>query len=344
MNKKLLIRYIEGSLTGDEKNSVEKWILSSDMNRKYFFELKSLYVLDAVANENSSPDQRHMRMADEIKGKGKTKNVMMFMWWRYAAAAVFVISLGINIFLLSGGGQDENTVEPVHMVADIPDSVSTTIYTPKGAKSRVELPDGSVVWLNSDSRITYPNRFASDRRNVLLDGEGYFSVKSDSLWPMMIRAKDVYVMVKGTEFNLRAYENESSVSTTLISGKVTVYTKNEERDDYDVTVLKPKESFVVEEIPELTERPVVVSDYKEKTAWKDGVLYFKSTPVEQVLKDLERWYGVSFVVKDPGVYDYRFTATVYEQASIDNVLDILRYCSLIDYRIDKTVVTLFLRK
>lgn len=188
-----------------------------------------------------------------------------------------------------------------------------------GVKGNVILPDGSEVILNSDSRLTCPSRFEDGKRVVELDGEGYFKVKSNRDWPMFVRTKKgVIVKVTGTEFNLSSYSNDKNLKLTLVSGKVSLMTDDQEEE----IVLKEKEEVVVS--PEgISSAGRKVADMRLNTSWKDGYLVFDNTPIEEVIKRIERWYGVVITVNNTKVMDNVFTAS-FSSESLGQVLNLLR--------------------
>lgn len=347
MDKKILVKYIEQKTNNDESRLVLDWIAKNSDNEEYFLELRELYIMTTLPS--SPPSVRQLNNLIKIKRNTKIRQ-NFYLLMKFAAIFLIFLSIGMNISTISG----KSTVEtaPISIMSkelsyltevqldSILAGFTNTIYTPKGAKSKINLPDGSEVWLNSDSKITYPIKFSEGSRVISLNGEAYFKVQSDTAAPMIVKAKDILVRVTGTEFNVRAYANEESVSTTLISGGVDVYSKRVIDGTYVVNKLRSMESFRY--IPNKIDN-ISSLDTDKKVAWKDGVLYFKSTPMQQVIKDLERWHGVEILVQDPRVADYKFTAVIHNQSMVQ-ILEMLRFCSLIDYKMDGEKVYLFIRK
>jgi ferric-dicitrate binding protein FerR (iron transport regulator) len=203
-----------------------------------------------------------------------------------------------------------------------------------GVKGVVDLPDGSRVWLNSSSSLKCPEKFDSLQRVVELDGEGYFEVVPDKEWPMYVKTYKGYgVKVTGTTFNLSSYSNDNKLIVTLISGKISVV---HEQNKSEIK-LNPAEQITItgKETPILVKK----ANIEYNTAWKKGYLLFDNTPMDEVIRKMERWYGVSFIIKDSSIFDYRFTAN-FKSESISQVLEILKLSSNIKYEIDKTRITL----
>lgn len=204
-----------------------------------------------------------------------------------------------------------------------------------GVKGKVLLPDSSEVWLNSNSILKCPAEFASEVRYVELDGEGYFKVRSNSDWPMYIKtSKGVTARILGTEFNLSSYSNDSEFKLTLVNGKVEVYSQNNKR----IGVL-PNERLVISD-KAVPARKNHLTSTDDDSAWKDGYLIFSNTPMQEVVKKLERWYGVHIILADKELSDYSFTAR-FQSESVTQVLDLLRISSNIRYRIKDKNITLY---
>jgi len=157
-----------------------------------------------------------------------------------------------------------------------------TVSTPRGGQFQVILPDGSRVWLNAASSVTYPASFRADKREVQVTGEAYFDVAKDPRKPFLVRAGDVAIAVLGTGFNISAYPDEP-IRTTLIQGVVRV------SHESNSLALKPGQQARIGQgelklIPEIDTASVV--------AWKNGDFRFRSTPIDEVMRQLSRWYDI----------------------------------------------------
>ncbi|MES3019262.1 MAG: FecR domain-containing protein [Bacteroidota bacterium] len=164
-------------------------------------------------------------------------------------------------------------------------TIYNTIETPVGGKFQLALADGSKVWLNSASSLRFPVMFTNDTREVELKGEAYFEVSKDVHRKFSVRSGNQSVEVLGTHFNINAYSDEPSITTTLIEGKVRVIELNTKESQ----ILKPGEQSKVD-------RNILVrrtADTQTEVAWKDGYFYFENAPIETVMRQLGRWYGVT---------------------------------------------------
>ena len=209
------------------------------------------------------------------------------------------------------------------------------LYVPKGAKSNIVLPDSSTVKLNSDSKIIFPHKFTGQTREVYIEGEGYFDVKSDSLRPMIVSTSNGYeIKVLGTKFNVYSYKDEPVSKTTLIEGRIDIL-----KSDKVVAQLNNGDSFVKEQVKAI--KKISDQNISNDIAWTKDILIFHSAPMADVLKKLERWHGTQFVVKNPAIYDIKLTAE-YQNESIVQILEVIKFSSGIDYSIKGNTVTLSL--
>ena len=193
---------------------------------------------------------------------------------------------------------------------DVHEVTYNTISTPQGGQYKVRLPDETEVWLNSLSSIRFPTRFTENSREVEITGEVYFQVTNQENQPFMVYSGNQYVKVLGTEFNIQAYSDESFIRTTLVEGAVRVVSENE------VVVLEPGYQVVNQEDAGLEVRKV---NTDMVTAWKNGLFQFWDTDLEEVMRQLSRWYGieVNYLTTAEGG---AFTGFISRNVTISNVL------------------------
>lgn len=191
------------------------------------------------------------------------------------------------------------------------------LITPRGGQYQITLPDGTQVWLNSASKLTYPDHFEGEKRQVELDGEAYFAV-SKGTQPFIVKSRGQEVYVLGTEFNIMAYADEHDIQTALVSGAVKV---NE-------TLLKP--GFEAHYSPEGIQ--VVQSDLQVVTAWKNGLFYFRDASLQTVMKQLQRWYDIEVTYQSDRKGD-EFNGQIPRDKPLQKVLEILKL-SGINFKMD----------
>lgn len=191
------------------------------------------------------------------------------------------------------------------------------LITPKGGQYQITLPDGTRVWLNSASKLTYPDRFEGDNRLVQLEGEAYFEVNSD-VHPFIVKSGEQEVRVLGTAFNIMAYPNESEIQTALVSGAVKV---NE-------TLLQP--GYEAHYSPAGVR--VTASDLEVVTAWKNGLFYFRDASLQTVMNQLQRWYDIEVIYQTDRKGD-EFNGKIPRDKPLKKVLEILTL-SGINFKMD----------
>lgn len=155
-----------------------------------------------------------------------------------------------------------------------------TISTPYGSEFELTLPDGTNVWLNAGSSLTYPTRFSKHQRSVQLLGEAYFDVAKSKNQPFMVEANGTHIKVLGTQFNVRAYQDEASIKTTLVSGSLLVKSKKLKPGQQAIT-FSQSENINVHDI-----------DIEEAIAWRKGYFFFADEELTTVMNTLARWYNI----------------------------------------------------
>lgn len=201
------------------------------------------------------------------------------------------------------------------------DRVFNTIRVPRGGEYYLQLPDGTRVWLNSESELTYEVSTGEGTREVQLVGEAYFEVARDECRPFQVVSKHSKIRVLGTKFNVSAYEDETDVVTTLVDGLVAVSTNK------DSLVLKPGEQARSGKSG-IDLRRVDASIY---TAWKSGVFEFEEMSLEQITRQLERWYGVTFVYFGEDVKQITFTGAASRHGDLKVILGMIERLSRVKF-------------
>lgn len=333
MDRKLLEKYIDGIASGTERKEVVEWIVESEENKREYIRLKTRAALKNLPYTLSMDSTYEERVAP----RGNKRKVTVWGVITRVAAILFFPLVLYNVLQLLN--QD---TEYEKIIATMPD---TGLFTQQealveykvntGVKGFVTLPDGSEVWLNSDSRVSFPAQFDTLNRKIRLEGEAYFKVKSNPRWPMYITCKNnVVVQVVGTEFNLTTYANDDNIKLLLVSGKLDILDPNNKR----VIKVQQNEEVTIYDLSEaIPEKgcPVIYNSI----AWKEGLLIFDNTLMSEVVKRLDRWYGVQIEVENKELLAYRFTAT-FKSESLDRVLNVLKISSDIDYQINDTLVRL----
>ena len=213
--------------------------------------------------------------------------------------------------------------------ASAPDSARLhTLRIPRGGEYRIVLSDGTRVWMNAESELVYPARFTGKQRSVTLKGEAYFEVARNTDNPFYVTIGDMEVKVLGTSFNVSAYPGEKR-HTTLVEGNVAVTWQQQE-----VSVQPGQQA--IEDEKGLQVKKVNVMNY---IGWKERRFVYKEQNLSEVLKELERWYDVQFLMADKAIGHLHLTANLPKYENIDKVLEIISYAACVKFEIkDRTVL------
>jgi len=234
------------------------------------------------------------------------------VWYITRIAAILVLPVALALFYQWGAHSSET-------------KFTQTVSTPLASRSSFELPDGSKVWLNAGSTISFPNRFGKNARVVKLIGQAYFDVKKDKI-PFKVETKSFAVKVLGTAFDVFAYPGEDA-EVTLERGKVQIETITKAVTDLD----PGQQAIINKQDGEIEKRSI---DSKAFVAWKDNRLTFVEEPLERVVLCLERWFDVSIDIEDATIKDLKVNGTI-EYETISEVLNLLQITAPINYTYDK---------
>ena len=297
--------------------------------------------MQRLSNHLSEPVLQFEDEAVEAEPAVTTSPVRKIVYWISGIAACFL--LGFLIFL--------NKPEATRNGAVAKNAVTTK----RGSKSNIELPDGTQVWLNSDSKITYNERFQGEVREVSLSGEAFFDVVRDESRPFIIHTNTLDIRVLGTSFNVRSYENEKVTETSLIQGSLEVTLRC--RPDKKI-ILKPSEKLIVQnDEAKKTESAAKSGSSKQlltlahvnfekkdssviETLWVKNKLAFDGEAFEDIALKIERWFDVKVVINDEELKTTPFSA-VFDGESLQEVLEALRISGDFRYTIDRKVVNIY---
>lgn len=217
-----------------------------------------------------------------------------------------------------GGLLSYNSSDPSNKV------LYNTLSTPKGRVYKLSLPDGSKAWLNAASSIRFPAAFSGDVRQVEVSGEVYFEVKQDKEMPFHVKVDQFTTIdVLGTEFNVNAYDNEKVLRTTLLTGSIRVQNKEQEQKGSSV-LLKPGQQAQWKNVETVQTITVVQQvDIEKVTGWKDGYFSFDDLTLEELMREVERWYDVE-VVYEKGIPAKAFFGKVSRNLSLLDFMDGLK--------------------
>lgn len=210
---------------------------------------------------------------------------------------------------------DTSAVEEVHY---------NTLRIPRGGEYSITLSDGTVVYMNSESELHYPVKFAGNERKVFLSGEAYFDVTSDKEHPFIVELKKSAVKVLGTSFDIRAYEDEDVVMTTLVRGRVAFLSGDKK------VILTPGEQGILDQTGGMEKREVDTYLY---TAWKEGVFAFRQERLEEIMKIVSRWYNVNVFWENESQKEVTFTGKMRRYDDFSKIVTMLEMTGNTEFEI-----------
>lgn len=320
-------KFLQGIATEQEMLEIEEWVLQSEENKKYFSKLYNIYAISSTIEQTNVSDIANLnRLLRLIQKKEKNNKILK---WSYIStiAACFIII--VSLFAHKRISNYKNDVN--YILSQ--NSVQLEYSTQYGTKSKIVLPDSSVVILNSGSSISFPSKFLGDTRTVEFEGEGFFTIIKDSLKPMVIVTPQGYnVKVLGTEFNLSAYRDDEDIDIMLLSGRIELETASGDI----ISNITPNQRCVINNH---STQPTI--DTPKETlpylGWKDGWLIFDDLPLDVVFKKLKRVYGTEFIIEDDFVKNKKLSAK-FKEESLTQVLDLMSRIELLTYKIEDNKV------
>ncbi len=318
----LIIKYLSKDITLEEEECLLEWLELSEKNKQYFRSLKDiidLERLDADRNESQVESQWNKLLRILQPSSLRPNKSKYFINNLLSYAAVFILALlSYHLIHLLRSEKEDNLI------------VETRIETGIGDRSKIFLPDGSVVWINACSSISYDNKFGADTRKVYLKGEAFFDIKTDSLKPFLVHTDIFTYRVTGTSFNVYSFDDENEKSIALIEGSVTIeYNNNKEK-------LYPGEIFIYDKTTETISRKRINTD--SFSSWRYGGLVFDEMTFEDLTRRLERAFNVKFVFENKKIKTELFNGSFRNYESLDTILKVISTSTPMQYRIDKNIV------
>ncbi len=311
IDSKILSRYLDGSYSPDDYQQLKSWFEKQDSTES----------LDRLIHNNWREFEEEVPGKDldfilqkvqrqiYLNEKRQTKSLWHF--YRQVAAVLLFPILLLTAYLFLNNQQ-------------APDTAWAEIHSPIGARTQFQLPDGSTGWLNNGSTIQYPVNFT--KRQVKVSGEVFFDVSKQKGNKFVVQTPTLDITVLGTKFNVSAYSEDDFTEVVLEEGSVKLDGKNGIFSE----VLKPDERFVLN--ANTKEGKISTVNAKLHSAWKEGKLVFRDEPLSAVLKKMERWYNVQFVMEDKELQNYIYQAT-FQNETLEEVLKLLAFTAPISYKI-----------
>ena len=317
----LITGYLNRSLTPEQEKELSRWVAANESHKKHYYEMTELWLSSYdKQHKNGRKNEAVYRRFAEQAGFRKQKYLFLREYIRIAAAllvGVFLGTTGLYLFNQSNK-QDEQ-------------AMIRTIEVPLGSRSRLQLEDGTIVWLNAGSKFSCQPGFSQKNRQVTLEGEGYFEVKKNEQAPFFVETNQMTVNVLGTNFDVKDYSDKMNSETTLLTGKVEIQLPNNPNS----ILLKPNQRIILDKETGVHEiRQVGASEY---ILWINEKLVCNNEKLSVILHKIKLWYGMELVCQPGTPVDQRLSLTIRKE-SPDEIFKLLEMIVPIRYSIKDDVI------
>ena len=308
MADELLIAYFKGEVSDEEAQQITEWIEAKIEHQRYYQQLCRLFEVSYWIED--IPEQTEVAFPKKTKALPWKHYVISFM----KVAAIFVLGFALHFFL--------NWQKTTHH------ELQHQIHVPTGQHVEIMLADGSKVWLNSGSTLTFPSKFNGKKRMVELDGEGFFEVKSDKEHPFIVSTSKYQVKAVGTSFNIYDYQDSPQFEAALLNGKVEVTTNAKKSS---VVILTPNQRAALCQ-GVLKVKPI---ENANNYLWRKGILYFNE-PLLEVFDKLQEYYDIEFQIRNSSLTRKSpyCTGKFRAKDGLEHIIRVLKETNHFDYQID----------
>lgn len=308
MDDELLIAYFKGEVSDEEAQQITEWIEAKIEHQRYYQQLCRLFEVSYWIED--IPEQTEVAFPKKTKALPWKHYVISFM----KVAAIFVLGFALHFFL--------NWQKTTHH------ELQHQIHVPTGQHVEIMLADGSKVWLNSGSTLTFSSKFNGKKRMVELDGEGFFEVKSDKEHPFIVSTSKYQVKAVGTSFNIYDYQDSPQFEAALLNGKVEVTTNAKKSS---VVILTPNQRAALCQ-GVLKVKPI---ENANNYLWRKGILYFNE-PLLEVFDKLQEYYDIEFQIRNSSLTRKSpyCTGKFRAKDGLEHIIRVLKETNHFDYQID----------
>jgi|GEM_PF-145273 len=314
--KEKILAYFNGRLSPVDEAWLVSWIKENEENKAYFFAVKNQLNPDEMNHpllKSSFSELKNKLFIEkqfESVSKGRVRKISL-SFSKIAALVILAVLLGFTaslVFNSRTGTKSEVAWFETNVL--------------RGEKSQIILPDGSKVWLNSETSLSYPSNFMNGNRELKLNGEAYFEVAKQNGRHFTVKTKDYDIRVVGTKFNVTAYNDFKRTETSLIEGKIEI---RKEDKKFEVT---PGQTFIYK-----NNRFFVKETNTTKSAkWKDDIFDFDRITFRELITRLERWYDVDIELKGEKLNDIVYSGVFKNEETIEEVLNTFQLTMPIKYK------------
>ena len=322
----LITGYLNRSLTPEQEKELSRWVAANESHKKHYYEMTELWLSSYdKQHKNRRKNEAVYRRFAEQAGFRKQKYLFLREYTRIAAAllvGVFLGTTGLYLFNQSNR-QDEQ-------------AMIRTIEVPLGSRSRLQLEDGTIVWLNAGSKFSCQPGFSQKNRQVTLEGEGYFEVARNEKLPFIVNAKEIDVKVLGTKFNVKAYSDDQEIAVTLAEGSVNMIDKAVPANS---VIMVPQQQAVYNRLTGKTEVRKVSTD--AICQWTTGVHFCNEVSFEEIARQLEKAFDVTFIFRNPERRKLRFYGEFRSTDTLNDILTIMSSSEKFTYRRNNNIIEIY---
>ncbi|UCS92027.1 FecR domain-containing protein [Echinicola marina] len=330
----LLIRFFQGSASASEKKAVHEWLKKDHRNQYEFEKLQSFWEDDIEDHKLINHEDQKSKIWEKYLRDAPNESTKRWNIRRisYGLVASLVTILVLSLIFFS---KQEVVVQPTSVAM-------VDKMNPLGQKSQFQLPDGSKVWLNADSKISFPENFSDSSRLVNLEGEAFFEIVTDKTRPFTVKTNEFDIQVLGTAFNVHAFKEEGQSSVALLEGSVKVINQNEGQDK-ELFLSPGKGLTYIKSLDAFREfsREKDPNTFNKAIYWKNGELIFNGVDLSGFVKEISRWYGVSVDIHGVPNQTWHLKGT-FKNEYLSNILDAVSYNKGFQYELkDKKLIITF---
>lgn len=318
----LIAKYLQGEAGEEEKKQILIWLQEDDEHKKQLVELRDVWLAAGnvpVFGPNSK-QRAFKRFERNVSAYEKQKRHTISVRWMRIAAAVVLLAITL------GGGYyaGMNHILDEQQFAEV---IQTRFVMGKDSKGSVTLPDGTIAWLHADSKLTYPENFTGKERKVKLEGEGYFEVMKNEKKPFVVESNQMEITVLGTRFNVKNYDYQQNIETTLLSGRIQIYLPSIDRR----VIMEPDQRIKWNR--ETGEYKLTRVEAENYINWINDKMVFNKHKLSDVIFHLERWYNIEIICDEKVDMNQRLTLTVRRELK-DEIFKLLGLITSVTYKID----------
>lgn len=306
----ILSSVLNGNPSSEELRLFNLWLSEKDENRKFY---------ETIRNSKKLPHELTPEAKERIYARVQTaiepdRSVRRINLWAYSAVASIAILLTLSILYFFQGFNSEN-------------NTLIEAKTPHGVKSKITLPDGSIVYLNSGSILKYPGAFSKGERKVILNGEAYFEVQKETERTFIVETGNIQVKVLGTHFNVKNFSEEHQIETSLLEGSVEISMLD---SDSKILLTPNQQAIYDKHSKKITKQNV---DAELTAMWKDGKYYFSREKFSTIATKLERYFNVKIVIGSEKLNETKFSGIFDKNRTIFQILDVMKSYSNFNYKV-----------